>query len=82
MISDSIENLKEACKVFVDIGACSQAVATAKYNNASSLYINTVNTELKTLQTILSREIMPRCYAFANQVTNDKFTGKIKSRGE
>ena len=25
---------------------------------------------------------MPRCYAFGREVTNEKFSGNIKSRGE
>lgn len=80
--AESIENLKTCGQVFIDIGACEPDMMKAKYTNQANLYINTVNTEARTLQTIISREIIPRCYEFANRVQGDNLPGPVKERSE
>ncbi len=82
-ISEAIENMKTCAEVFNEIGAADKEVIQAKYKNVASNYTNTVCLEQRTLQVIISREILPRAFEFGKTMTCLKECDcSIKERSE
>ena len=74
--------MKEAGKVFVEIGAASKGEVNAKFANMCNNYENIVKTEFSCLISIIGSEIIPRCYEFLRLVEPISRSEKINKRSQ